>query len=123
MTSTLFFKIIYPHMTDQDQEKLKTLLLKTKKGLEEKLEKLTKVDFGDDIDSGEQESDEAEEIAANIPLLNTFRDRLADIDKALEKIEASTYGICESCGNEISMDLLEIDPESRLCKICKAKNG
>ena len=90
--------------------------------VEEKLDKLTKVDFGDDIASGEQESDEVEEIAANIPLLNTFRDRLADIDKALGKIETGSYGICESCGNEISTDLLEVDPESKLCKICKAGN-
>ena len=94
-------------MTNEDKEKLKTLLLETKKDLEEKLEKLTKVDFGDDIDSLEEESDEAEELAANIPLSNTFRDRLKGIDKALEKIEAGTYGVCEGCNKEISMDMLK----------------
>lgn len=110
-------------MTDTEKEKLKSFLLETKKDLEEKLEKLTKVDFGDDIDSGEEESDEAEELAANIPLSNTFRDRLKGIDKALEKMDAGTYGICENCGKEISMGLLEVDPESKLCKDCKAKHG
>lgn len=109
-------------MTDQDKKKFKSLLEKEKKDLEEKLKKLTDVDFGSDIDSGEQESDEAEELAANIPLANTFRDRLGDINVALDKLEKGTYGVCESCGNKIEAKLLEVDPESKLCKNCKA-NG
>ena len=84
-------------MTDTEKEKLKSLLLENKKGLEEKLKKLTEVDFGDDIDSLEEESDEAEELAANIPLSNTFRDRLKGINEALKKIDHGTYGICEDC--------------------------
>jgi len=109
-------------MTDDQKEKLHALLLETKKELEERLEKLTKVDFGDDVDSLEEESDEAEELAANIPLTNTFKDRLRGVNEALEKMDAGTYGTCENCRNEISMDLLEVDPESKLCKVCKA-NG
>jgi len=110
-------------MTNEDREKLKALLLKEKEDLEEKLKKLSKVDFGDDIDSLEEESDEAEELAANIPLTNTFKDRLSGINKALEKMDAGTYGVCENCEKEISMELLEIDPESKLCKDCKVENG
>ena len=110
-------------MATKDLEKLKTLLLKEKESLEERLKKLTKVDFGDDIDSLDEEADEAEEIATNIPLVNTFRDRLKGINEALEKMEAGTYGVCENCSKEISMDLLEVNPESKLCKDCKAKNG
>ncbi|KKU11742.1 MAG: Transcriptional regulator, TraR/DksA family [Parcubacteria group bacterium GW2011_GWB1_45_7] len=109
-------------MTDQDKEKLKSLLLKERVDLEKRLLELTDVDFGSDIDSGEQESDETEELSSNIPVSNSFRDRLSDIDEALEKMEAGTYGICENCGSEISMDLLQVNPESRLCKNCKA-NG
>ena len=70
---------------------------------------------------GEEESDEAEQLSINIPLTNTFKDKLRGINEALARIEAGTYGVCENCGKEISMELLEIDPESKLCKTCKAE--
>ena len=110
-------------MTDEDREKFKTLLLESKEDLRKKIEKLTKTDFGDDVDSLEQESDETEEMATNLSLSTSFGERLSEVETALEKIENGTYGICENCGNEISIELLEVDPESRLCKECKTKNG
>lgn len=110
-------------MTNEELNKFKSLLEKTKTDLEAKLSDLTKTDFGDDIDSLEEESDETEEMATNISLTETFRERLVNIDAALEKIKNGKYGICENCGEEISKELLEVDPESKLCKNCKAKNG
>ena len=106
-------------MTDENKEKFKPLLLKEKEALEEKLAELTDVDFGTDIDSGEEESDETEEISTNVSLEEGFRGRLEDIDAALEKIESGAYGVCENCGEDIEMDLLEANPESRLCRACK----
>ncbi|MCC7537990.1 MAG: TraR/DksA C4-type zinc finger protein, partial [Deltaproteobacteria bacterium] len=43
------------------------------------------------------------------------------IDKALAKIASptSTYGICESCEEEISVKRLEARPEANLCIRCK----
>jgi len=44
---------------------------------------------------------------------------LAKIDKALQKIEAGTFGVCERCEEEISLKRLEARPETTLCIRCK----
>mgnify|MGYP001202554278 CR=1 FL=1 len=41
--------------------------------------------------------------------------RLADIDAALDKIEAGTYGQCEICGRVIDPARLEARPSVRYC--------
>ena len=51
----------------------------------------------------------------------TYKERLADIDSALKKIKNGKYGVCEKCKKEISLKLLKIDPESRMCQECKKK--
>jgi RNA polymerase-binding transcription factor DksA len=44
---------------------------------------------------------------------------IEDIDDALAKIDAGTYGICESCGKPIVKDRLRAIPHARLCVACK----
>lgn len=44
---------------------------------------------------------------------------LSKIGKALTKIEEGEFGLCEECGEEISMKRLEARPESQLCIRCK----
>jgi RNA polymerase-binding protein DksA len=44
---------------------------------------------------------------------------LAAIDAALGRVEAGTYGTCESCGREISPERLEAYPWASLCIDCK----
>lgn len=44
---------------------------------------------------------------------------LAAIDAALRRVEAGTYGTCESCGREISPERLEAYPWASLCIDCK----
>lgn len=101
---------------------LKNRLLETKKKLESMVRGLRRTeDFGSDVDHGEEESDEAEEIITNDSARRTFRDRLSNIVSALTKINERKYGTCENCRKEISLDLLKVDPESRLCKNCKAR--
>ena len=46
----------------------------------------------------------------------TFLDK---IDKALEKIEEGTFGICEVCEEPINVKRLEARPETTLCIRCK----
>jgi DnaK suppressor protein len=45
---------------------------------------------------------------------------LADIDEALEKLEKGSYGTCESCGQQISGERLDVVPHARLCLKCKS---
>ena len=43
-----------------------------------------------------------------------------EIDKALAKIEAGTYGICEKCGEPIPRERLRALPYAALCVRCKS---
>ena len=77
--------------------------------------------FGNDIDSGDEETDEAEEISNQIAIANDLKNRLSEVDIALGKIQSGNYGHCENCGKQIEDEILEISPESRFCKDCKLK--
>ncbi|HLI23855.1 MAG TPA: TraR/DksA C4-type zinc finger protein, partial [Acidimicrobiales bacterium] len=48
------------------------------------------------------------------------RASVAEIDRALGKIEAGTYGICERCGAEIPEARLQALPHAALCVACKS---
>ena len=78
------------------------------------------LDFGDEVDHGEEEADESEERANRIGIKESLEKRLERITQAEMKMKNGTYGICERCGGEISFTLLSVDPESALCKDCKA---
>ena len=43
------------------------------------------------------------------------------ITEALEKIDAGTYGICETCGSGIPKARLGVVPEARFCVKCKGR--
>jgi RNA polymerase-binding protein DksA len=46
---------------------------------------------------------------------------LTYLDRALERIKAGTYGICQECGEPISKARLEAVPTATLCIACKSK--
>ena len=54
-----------------------------------------------------------------------IRDRehklIKKIKKALERVENGTFGICESCGEEISVERLKARPVTTQCIECKTK--
>ncbi len=54
-----------------------------------------------------------------------IRDRehklIKKIKKALERIENGTFGICESCGEDISLGRLKARPVTTQCIACKTK--
>ena len=43
------------------------------------------------------------------------------INEALERIDDGTYGICESCGDKISIERLKARPVTTLCIECKTR--
>jgi RNA polymerase-binding protein DksA len=51
-------------------------------------------------------------------LIRQAREGLAEIDAALERVEAGTYGACERCGQPIGEGRLEARPVARLCIAC-----
>lgn len=46
---------------------------------------------------------------------------LKKIDEAIQRIDNGTYGVCESCGGEITLKRLEARPVTTLCIECKTQ--
>lgn len=55
-------------------------------------------------------------------LSNHARRQLAQIDEALRRMDAGTYGTCERCGNPIETERLEALPQATLCMDCKRRD-
>lgn len=112
----------YPYNTmNQDQLKEYKIALEKERALiaKEIAQDEKPVNFGDDIDHGEEAADKSEEVGDQMAAAEELKQRLNEIDIALAKIQEGTYGTCENCGKPIEHEVLAIDPESRLCKICK----
>jgi len=60
---------------------------------------------------------ERQQVAA---LLASARARLAEVEAALGRLRAGTFGVCESCGASISPERLEALPGTRTCITCAA---
>ncbi|MBI4949768.1 MAG: TraR/DksA family transcriptional regulator [Deltaproteobacteria bacterium] len=50
------------------------------------------------------------------------RDKLSEIEDALERIRDTSYGGCEECGEPIAEDRLRALPFTRVCVECQSKN-
>lgn len=75
--------------------------------------------YGDDVsDDNTSSSQEVEEYERNLGLTTQFESRLESLEKALQKIENNTYGICEQCGKEIPEGRLEANPGATTCVAC-----
>jgi DnaK suppressor protein len=47
------------------------------------------------------------------------RDKLIEVDEALDRIENGTFGMCEECEEPIALRRLEAIPNARYCIRCK----
>ncbi len=56
----------------------------------------------------------------DLALLASHLATVSEIDSALEKIQAGTYGICENCKAEIPRIRMRALPYARLCVKCKS---
>ena len=54
-------------------------------------------------------------------LATSLRETLDEVDNALGKFDAGTYGTCENCGQPISPARLEAKPAARHCINCASK--
>ena len=48
-------------------------------------------------------------------MLNKFREQLNEVERALAKFDAGTYGLCERCSDPIAIARLEAMPAARFC--------
>ena len=107
---------------------LKSALLKEKEELEKNLLRIARpvdkeegdyeTSFEDIGTDREDNASEVEQYTDNLPVEITLEKKLKDTLEALEKIEKGNYGICENCGQEISLERLTANPSARTCIKC-----
>lgn len=54
-------------------------------------------------------------------VLDAARRRLADLDEAIIRVEAGTYGVCERCSRPIPAERLAARPSARTCVSCASR--
>lgn len=76
--------------------------------------------YGDDhyTELEDNSPTEVADYSTNIDVTRNLETRLDSIEKALEKLDAGTYGICEKCDDAISEQRLETNPAAGLCIEC-----
>src|SRR6185503_21070171 len=60
------------------------------------------------------------EQSADLGVAEQISRTIAAIDRALERIEEGTYGVCEGCGKAISIERLEAIPSAARCAPCQS---
>lgn len=112
-------------------EEMKNVLEARKKDIERQLSEVAqKVNHGENgyetkfPDYGQSEDENIDEVSAFVDRLSlgeNLEDSLHEVERALKKIRNNKYGICESCGGEISEERLRALPTARWCLKCKTK--
>ena len=76
-----------------------------------------KHEIGDiyDIASNERERE------LTLSLGDRDREKLAEIEDALERLKDNSYGTCEECGEPVAEDRLRALPSTRVCVECMSK--
>jgi DnaK suppressor protein len=104
------------------RNEIKTLLLQMRKELLQDVSQSMRAesdhlkhDIGDFYDHAS--SDRDRELA--LMLADREREKLTYVDDALKRIDLGTYGICESCDEEIDKDRLLAMPFTKLCLSCQ----
>ncbi|MBB5077118.1 TraR/DksA family transcriptional regulator [Nonomuraea sp. NPDC050547] len=73
---------------------------------------------GDDqADAGAKTYEREREIALTL----NARDLVAQNERAIARIDAGTYGVCESCQKPIGKERLQAFPRATLCVTCKQR--
>ena len=110
-------------MSDHSMVYLKRTLLKQR---QEIFERLRRTESGWQA-LGEREI-EIEEQAQEADLTGLFgrlvergKEEIEEIDLALSKMAAGSYGVCEMCQKPISSRRLQVLPATRLCRKCAGK--
>lgn len=110
------------------KERLKRLLIKMREDIvREAKNEIKKFKSGEKKQIVETVMDDGDlsyvDLSEDISLkqLSAHRETLIKIDEALRKLNEDTYGLCEDCGDEISVERLKIIPFASYCRDCQEK--
>lgn len=105
-------------------KKAKQMLLKLREQILEEIAEKRKMgsnelknEIGDFYDSADEERDRQ----LSLLLGERDREKLFEIDEALQRIEEGVYGTCEECGKKITESRLKIMPFARFCVTCQSE--
>lgn len=73
---------------------------------------------GDDVADAGAKTFEREQAMS---LANNRLDLIAQMERAMRRLEQGTYGLCESCGEPIPKARLHAFPQATLCVACKSR--
>jgi DnaK suppressor protein len=109
-------------------ERLRAALTRQQADLRHEIEEYGADPGSDDVtfegDTGfSDRSHSTEERGRMIAVVRALRSNLHDVDRALAKMDAGTYGTCERCGKPIAEERLEAIPWALLCIDCKKLAG
>jgi RNA polymerase-binding protein DksA len=117
--------------TDLDLEKFKSLLneerekaIQSAHNADEIFEASQEWETGELTTHDDHQADIATDLTdreQSVVLRDNIRHIVDQIDHALEKIERGTYGLCDECGKEISLERLEFEPYAAYCVEDQAK--
>jgi RNA polymerase-binding transcription factor DksA len=109
-----------------DREQLRAYekrLREEKEQLEKEIDKMDiPVDMGDEP-GFQDETEEAEAWHDQRSEAGALEDRVAEIDEALSRVRAGTYGVCRECGEDIEHKVLEINSTAERCRACQKKRN
>jgi len=114
-------------LDSQVLSELKEKLLQEKMRIEEEIVRIAKptknaVGFDttfNEIGTDEDENaSEVEEYTDNLAMESTLEKQLTDAVEALKKMGTGTYGKCENCGADISVERLGAYPSAKKCLNC-----
>ncbi|HEU4527554.1 MAG TPA: TraR/DksA family transcriptional regulator [Actinomycetota bacterium] len=106
-------------------EDVRALLETTRDTLRRELAELTAaprdpmgaVSFGKRVGEG---TSQAVERIAQVDAAKKLDAKLRDVERALEKLDEGTYGVCDGCGGPIGAERVEAIPWATLCVRCAA---
>jgi DnaK suppressor protein len=69
----------------------------------------------------EEEATESMELEKRLALENRLKSLLAEVERALQKLDSGTYGQCDICNMAIDPARMEALPQAILCLSCRQK--
>jgi DnaK suppressor protein len=102
---------------DADAERLRRELTETEHEIADLLRDSGEGAGDDQADAGTKTFEREHELS----LANNSRDMLEQTERALSRIDAGTYGLCESCGLPIGKARLQAFPRATLDVACKQR--
>ncbi|MBM3155017.1 MAG: molecular chaperone DnaK [Chloroflexi bacterium] len=104
-------------------KKEQALLTRELEQLEAQMQSNSEGREGSPFGKREEGATETFELEKSLALERKLRTTLAEVNRALAKCEAGTYGICDACGKPIEPARLEALPQAGLCLSCKASQA